>query len=122
MDSTPLLRALSLRAETIQITIVSMPTKIKKLSRPAQHGPLTNLCYVASFRKLNYDCDVPQPVWTIDPAYIPAAIIVFVIQTFFFGLRITARFLKLGSWGLDDTTCVAAYVSWIQRDTNRSPY
>lgn len=65
---------------------------------------------IASFRKLNYDCDVPRPVWTVDPAYISTAIIVFAIQTLFFALRIAARFMKMGTWGLDDTTCCVAYV------------
>lgn len=115
MASTPLLRAWSRPAAITPITIVSMPRKRDACRRSIQHDPLTDVCSVASFRKLNYDCDVAQPVWTIDPAYVAAAIIVFVIQTFFFGLRITARLLKLGTWGLDDTTCVAAYVSCIQR-------
>lgn len=65
---------------------------------------------IASFRKLYYDCDVPRPVWTVDPAYVSTAIIVFIIQTLFFALRIAARFMKMGTWGLDDTTCVIAYV------------
>ncbi|KAF3760771.1 hypothetical protein M406DRAFT_334388 [Cryphonectria parasitica EP155] len=52
---------------------------------------------------------MPQPVWSVDPDFWTAAIIVFIIQTAFFSLRITARMIGLGKWGWDDWTCIVAY-------------
>lgn len=56
------------------------------------------------------DCNAPRPPWTIDPEYITTAVITFVIQTIAYGMRVTSRIMRLGTWGWDDHACAFAYV------------
>lgn len=67
---------------------------------------------VVNWRQLYYKCDLPQPVSTVDPEYTLVAIILFVVQTLVFIPRIATRLFGLGQWYKDDTSCVAAYVSF----------
>lgn len=73
---------------------------------------LTRDMLVVNWRQLYYKCDLPQPVSTVDPEYTLVAIILFVVQTLVFIPRIATRLFGLGQWYKDDTSCVAAYVSF----------
>ncbi|KAJ4387524.1 hypothetical protein N0V93_008118 [Gnomoniopsis smithogilvyi] len=78
-------------------------------------GCLTSSCaalsdYFVATRLLYNECDLPRPVWTIDPDYTTTAIVAFVFQTLFFALRVSTKLLRLGTWGWDDGACAVAYV------------
>lgn len=49
----------------------------------------------------------------MDPEYTTTALIAFVVQTLFYALRLSTKFLRLGTWGWDDGACAVAYVSVI---------
>lgn len=66
--------------------------------------------YYTSVRVLYNDCNLPRPVWAVDPEYIATAAITFVVQTVTYALRVAARIMKLGTWGWDDHACAFAYV------------
>lgn len=62
-------------------------------------------------RVLYDDCGIARPVWSVDPDYITAAVVTFVIQTAAYSMRVLSRIMGLGSWGWDDHACAFAYVS-----------
>lgn len=68
-----------------------------------------------STRVLYYDCDLPKPIWAVDPEYTTTAVIAFVIQTLFYAMRLATKLLRLGTWGWDDGACAVAYVCTIDR-------
>lgn len=88
---------------------ISSPESIR--SEKANEWVSPTFPFAASLRLLDYDCDVPQRIDTVDPDYLGTAIATFLVQSLFFVLRIMSRWMGVGKWGWDDHICILAYVS-----------